>query len=219
MEYYYRMSIFGKEVKYMIKNMLVGFASASLIATLAAPAVFAVTDVTVEGNGANSTNGVTVTSPSTSNPDIDQHSATLNGSVVVAVAGSGGNSISGSTGGGDNTIDTGKAAAISANVVVGGSNTAADPGCGCTKDTTNVTVKKNGKGSKNTVTVNPSTQSGKDVDQCTRTGNLSLVGSAAGTGGNKIKNSTGKGTNKVTTGEVLSGSANVVVGGSNTVTP
>jgi hypothetical protein len=211
------MSIFGKEVKHIMKNILIGFASASLIATLAAPAVFAATDVTVQGNGDSSISTVTVDIPSTPAPTIDQHSATFNGSIVVAVAGSGGNSISGSTGAGDNTIDTGKAAAISANVVIGGSNTAADPGCGCTVDPTTVTIKGNGNKSINTVTVDPPTKSGPSVDQGTITGNLSLVGAVAGTGGNKIKGSTGKATNKVTTGKVLSVSANVVIGGSNKV--
>jgi hypothetical protein len=201
----------------MIKKLIVGFAAASLIATLAAPAVFAA-DVTVSGNGVNSTNTVTVNSSPASSPDIDQSSATFNGSVVVAVAGTGGNSISGSTGSGDNTISTGNATAVSANVVIGGSNTATVTSCGCTPDPTTVKVKNNGDKSTNTVIINAPKKSGASVDQGTVTGNLSLVGSAAGTGGNKIKNPTGKGTNSVTTKNALSVSANVVVGGSNKVT-
>lgn len=196
------------------------FASASLVATLLAPAAYADTTVDVLNNGAGSTNTVTVENKAPS-VELEQKNSTSVEAVVVSTANSGDNTANKNvTNDGDVAIETGKATATAGLSVVGGDNAATiGNNCGCPSDTT-VTVEKNGADSNNTVTVKNGSKKPKKVSQKTRVRVAAVVDADANSGRNKTnKNVTGgSGSVLVTTDDALSGASIGVSAGDNTVT-
>lgn len=80
-----------------------------------------------------------------------------------------------------------------------------------------VTIKGNGAGSNNTVTLKNKNTS--TVNQSNGTAVLTFVLNASNTGGNKIKNNTGAGDSEVTTGDVTNKTKVSVDGSSNAADP
>jgi hypothetical protein len=200
-----------KEVKNMIKKLIVGFASASLLVTAFAPLALAA-DLEISGNGNKSEN--TIVQNDTTTTTIGQSNESLILTVAVSSASTGGNSASGNTGG-DVTVKSGNATSTTDVTVTGSSNTAALPTCGCDTVASTALISGNGNKSENKI-INKTTTKTK-VEQ----GNESFVGtlavSKAKTGKNKAKNNTGSGATSVTSGNSTSGTTVNVSGSTNTL--
>ena len=175
------------------------------------------TTVTIKDNGEKSVNTVIIGGKEgkPADPTITQGTETANCSTVGAAAGTGDNKIVSTTGDGANTIATGGAASDASNLVSGGANTATI-GQPCCDTQTTVKVSKNGEKTVNTVTVPKKPAAPKTVLQVTGVASSALVGGSAGTGGNKLKSITGKGTNSIVTKTSATTVTNMVVAGSNT---
>lgn len=194
------------------RKISTAIATASILASVFAPAAFA-EDVVVSGNGKGSDNLVVVA-------DIDltvvgQENETTANTLVLNVANTGDNSVNGNTGAGNSSVETGKVKSSTDVTVIGGDNSATlDDSCGCDPVET-VKVSGNGKKSENTVVV----VSGKLtlVGQSNSTSANTAVVNLSNTGGNKVKDNTGTGNKKVTTGKVSNKTNVKVKGGSNTV--
>lgn len=200
------------QFKYRISTAV---ATGALMMNLLAPAAFADTTVTVEGNGNNSDNNVVVNN--TSKLNLNQTNNLVVTFAVNSTANTGGNKANGNTGG-DVSIDTGNANSTVNLSVTGGNNVANLGGCLCDNETTNVTVLDNGNGTTNDVKVK-----NKKKVTANQTGNtvvVAAVDSKAKTGKNKAKNNT-NGTVNVTTGNSTSNVTGNVSAGHNTlnVTP
>lgn len=198
-------------------------ASASLIATMMAPAVFADTTVTIGPTGTNSDNEVKIEGTGGSSiGDVKQSNSTSVTAIVSTSSDTGNNSADkNTTGGGDVTVDTGNATAISSVSVVGGSNTATLNGCGCNGGNTNVTIQNTGTNSDNKVEIKKSKKKApKESRQRSRTTVVAVVGTASDTGGNSAdKNTTGsEGIVEVLTGVGSATTAVGVTAGTNTLT-
>lgn len=172
-----------------------GIAAASLIASAFAPAIFATdslgggTTIDVSGNGAFSSNSVTISN--TCVTGVTQSNTSLVGVNTNVSSNTGGNSVSGTTGG-DVTVTSGDATS-SANITVGGStNTISSsglPSCCVCLTGLDVTIDNNGALSKNKVkstTTTVQTVGQANVSQVGVNTNLSSK-----TGKNKVKNTTG----------------------------
>jgi len=202
----------------MMKRILAGATSATLVATLLSPVAFAAT-LEISGNGDGSTNTINVTQ---NNPgaDVDQKNVLVVEAVVISGAFTGSNTANGNTtNGGDVTIDTGKATSFSSLDVTGGNAqvTISDP-CGCST-IPETTISGNGVGSNNTVTVKTNKKPSKKVTQRNRLRVSALVESVAGTDLNDTSNNTTNGGNVgVTTDNADAASMMVVTGGHATIT-
>lgn len=189
-------------------------ATAVMVGGLMAPMASAA-DITVSGNGSNSTNNVTVVN--SNNTTVAQGSATVAVTVVSSSATTGGNTANGNTGNGGVDVTSGNATSNVTTTVTGGSNVATVTPCGCEAPDSTIKVKDNRAKSKNTVTtVNSNSQV---VLQGTFTGAGTFVGSTAKTGKNKANKNTGKGNVSVTSGNSHSTVTTTVTGGSNVLNP
>lgn len=181
------------------------------------PNVFAASnvDVTVTGNGVGSNNEVVVKDVST---EVVKQSNTTNVvNIQSANSSTGGNSIVGTTGEGDQSIETGNAKAVNKLDVVGGSNTIVTDDCGCDPTTTTVDVSGNGVDSDTKVKV--ISKAKKITKQTTKTNVINAQEANAKTGKNKIKNSTGTDGNSIVTGKATTKNKAVVESGSNVIGP
>lgn len=184
----------------LVKRISAGIASASLIATLMAPAAFAETVVTVEGNGADSHNTVELTSSNTTSVEVITDTKVTND--VKTTAKSGNNSASGNTGDGKVSVDSGDATATTTlTTFVGGTSVKVDGSCGCESDNA-VTVKGNGVDSHSKVKLNTANVKIVGVAQITKV--KSQVKTKAKSGYNKAKNNTGVGGTDVSSGDATS---------------
>jgi len=164
-----------------------GVASVALLLTTGAPVLAGSSDVTIQGNGADSNNKAAVIDVCVSKTTQVNQSET---EVFVGQgANTGGNTASKNTGG-DVDIDTGNAT-NEVDITLGGSSNTADSAdcCECDSETT-ATIKNNGNRSRNKLFVGSlswtsSTQVNQDY-----TGIAVLQG--ANTGKNKAKKNTGK---------------------------
>ena len=184
----------------LLKRMSAGIASASLIATLLAPAAFAETTVTVEGNGADSHNVVELTTSNTTTVDVTTETKVKND--VKTTANSGHNKASGNTGDGDVTVGSGDATATTTiTTLVGGTSVTVDGTCGCEGDTA-VSLKGNGVDSYSKVKLNNTNAKLVGVAQVTKV--KSKVKTKAKSGKNSAKNNTGVGNTDVSSGDATS---------------
>lgn len=173
-------------------------------------------DLTISGNGNKSTN--TIIYNNTSDCKVEQETNTLVLASVSATSSTGGNKISGNTGAGDKTIDTGSATSTASLTVSGGNNSMSNPCCCQPNSETNgssVDISGNGKKSTNKVTVDKSTSS--TIEQESFTGVFAKVKAKSRTGRNKVKDNTGAGNVGVTTNSAESTSTLDVKGGTNTL--
>ena len=196
-----------------LRKIATGVATIGLLFATMAPAVFA--DVTIDGNGADSTNGVIVVD--SSKCKVSQSSNTAALTFVYSSADTSGNTANSNTGGGDVTVKSGDASSTVKTEVTGGDNTATDPCCGCTPATppADVTISNNGKDSTNgVITV---TENNKKVKQTSNTFALTGVLSSADSGNNKANGNTGGGNVKVKSGKSTSTVTTKITGGSNSL--
>ncbi len=195
--------------KLILKGTTGALAIGLLVATTAS-AAFAANTVNISGNGKQSVN--TVTAISANKNITKQTSNTMALTFVSSVANSGNNKVNGNTGG-TNGVTTGASTSTVTTTVMGGSNEAVAPSCGC-GDSTDVSITGNGKKSVNTVTVVSGTTN--VVKQKSNTVAVTAVSSVANTGGNTVKDNT-NGTNGVVTGPADSSVETTVTGEGNTV--
>lgn len=197
-----------------IKQKIGGaIAIGSLALSILAPVSAFADSVTVQGNGADSTNVAGILNVNATS--VSQTNATVAITLVSSTASTGGNNANGNTGG-DVKIDTGTATST-VNTTVGGSTNTANLPCGCSGGPTDITVKNNGAGSTNVAgaaNINLSR---------TRQRNITLAGTAvrsrARTGGNTANGNTGPGSVDVLSGNSSSTVTTTVTGSSNTLNP
>lgn len=168
----------------MMKKLISGIATASLVASMMAPATLAA-DNEISGNGPGSTNLIV---DKDKNISITEQTNVLE---VVTIVGSsastGDNTVKGNSGASD--VDTGDATSTVKTTVAGPSNEATPPDCGCPEGNSNL-ISGNGPGS--TSTIIDKNKNVKVVNQTNGLGVLTVAGSSADTGGNKVKNNSGK---------------------------
>ena len=184
--------------------------SALLLASLT-PAL-AATDVTISGNGANSTNKVSLVNKCRTTATQDNNS---NVGIILGVTQSTGDNTANGNTGGDVKIDTGKATSGVTFTVGGDSNTLASSDCCCTTvDTTDVTIKNNGDASLNVVKEKSKVKVKKEQKNKKTVGVVG--GTTQGTGNNETKNNT-NGTVDVFSGDTDSTITGTVGGNTNTL--
>lgn len=186
-------------------------ATAGLLATSFAPAALAATDITVSGNGADSTNKVKVKSSHVMK--VKQMNVTSVGNNVVIGQNTGGNTASKNTGG-NVSIDTGKAEATVTNNTTTGGNSAVVNGCGCPDSDLTIDVKNNGADSTNKVKVSNKHKVKATQKNTTMVVNGVVVGQD--TGNNTADKNTG-GDVEVTTGDADATVTNTTTVGVNTL--
>lgn len=186
----------------------------SLAASVFTPIAFADNSVTIDGNGAGSTNVAGILNVNATS--VSQTNTTAAITLVSSSASTGGNSADGNTGG-NVTVDSGNATST-VNTTVGGSVNSANLPCGCSAEPTDITVIGNGAGSTNVAgaaNINLSR-----TRQRNRTLAVTAVRSRARTGGNNASGNTGPGSVTVgPTGNSISTVNTTVTGSSNTLTP
>ena len=188
-------------------------AIAAFAGSILAPAAFADTDIVISGNGADSTNKVTVDNDNSTS--IKQTNTTNVTNVVETEANTGGNVVSGNTGG-SSDITTGNVV-TKVNITNGGStNTANVDLCGCPTGDLTIKVKNNGADSYNKIKVEE--ENNTWVKQKNNTTFTNVVGTSANTGYNKIKKNT-NGSSSVTTGWVKTKVTITNTGSSNVLNP
>jgi len=158
--------------------------SAAVIAVFLAPAAFADTSASIQGNGAFSDNSIHVSSENTTRISQDNNANITNS--VSANANTGDNS-SGFNTGGDTWIDTGDA---QSNVRINNDvnhNVLSLDGCGCSSNDTHVSVNGNGAYSDNRVNVDQNKTT--DIDQNNDAHINNDVNANSNTGGNNSSGS------------------------------
>ncbi|PJA00532.1 MAG: hypothetical protein COX78_00420, partial [Candidatus Levybacteria bacterium CG_4_10_14_0_2_um_filter_35_8] len=170
--------------------------------------------VTIQGNGAKSTNVAGILNINAT--FVSQNNETVAITLVSSKANTGGNTANGNTGG-NVSVDAGNATSTVNTTVRGSTNYAAIP-CGCSEGTTDIKVKGNGADSTNiagAANINLS-----KTRQKNRTFAVTAVRSRARTGGNTANGNTGPGSVTVgTTGNASSTVYTTVGGSSNTLNP
>lgn len=170
-------------------------ASALMLALSSAPAFAQSVDLTISGNGASSTNHITVTDTQTTSVTQSNSTEIMNG--VQASSSSGGNQMSGNTGG-TSSLTTGDVS-TTVSVTNTAGNNVANPGCGCAQPgSLMVDISGNGKKSNNTSTTTMGSTS--SLGQVNQTGFMNMLKVSSSSGKNKIKNSTGTGSSLITGG-------------------
>ena len=190
-----------------------GLATGAVLASVIAPAAFAATDVTVQGNGHKSDNTVKVKNVQKNTVSQSNTSAVIN--VTAVLQNTGGNKANGNTGG-NTGITTGNTKSTVTNTTMTGGNVAHVDSCGCADSDTVVTVKKNGSKSDNKVTVKNKNVSTVSQSNEAFVMNGTLVGQ--NTGMNKANHNT-DGDVSVSTGNTHSDVTNDVTTGSNELNP
>lgn len=168
-------------------------ATASLFATMMAPAAFA--DITVLGNGSGS--NITVNATSNDSTNVSQNNSSNVTTNVNNNLNSGGNTANGNTGG-SQEITTGDLNATT-NIEVGGpTNAVTLPECGCQQSSPNIDVTGNGTNSKVNVhwKKSHSTSVGQNNSFHVNTGVTNTLKS----GKNHTDNNTGGGSSTITSG-------------------
>lgn len=168
-------------------------------------------EVTVSGNGAGSTQHVTV--DVSSNESVHQSNNTMVMTIQTAHSSTGGNSIAGSTGNGGNSVMTGNAMSENTVSVKTGENVVMTGSCGCQPASMSANVSGNGANSKTTVKM--SRASTRTATQRMRTQVYNDQQAKAKTGNNQVKNATGSGMNTVETGSAMTTNHVSVESGSN----
>lgn len=194
----------------LLQKVSVGVATAALLGASFATSAFAA-DVTIDGNGAGSTNVVTV--KSTCDSSVYQTNSTNVSTMAHVTADTGGNSVTGNTGG-SSSIDTGDATAGVSVSVEGGSNSAEPASCcACLQGVGNdVTISGNGVNTTNVVS--DTNKQKTKVTQKNKTFVMTYASVKAKTGYNKLKNNTGSGSD-LTTGDASAGLEVTVTSSSN----
>lgn len=194
-------------------KLATGLVTASLLAATVAPAAFAATDVTVSGNGAGSVNKVKVKNKNKTK--VTQYNATAVVNLTGVFQNTGGNTANSNTGGGDVTVNSGKATSTVTNSTTTGGNDATINPCGCPTGDTLIDVSDNGADSTNTVKVKNTNKTVVEQTNETLVVNGTLV--AQNTGGNTANSNTGDGSVSVDSGDASSTVTNVVTTGGNTL--
>lgn len=194
-------------------RLATGMATATLMMSLLAPAVYADTTLEISGNGKNSNNDINVSS---TNSDTIKQNNTSNINIDLNVtAKTGGNKANDNAG--DVNVKSGNATTNIDILIGGNSNEATVDDCGCTPENLNVTISGNHKNSNNTVNKtasNSKTKKQKNNTTFNLTGNVK-----AKTGKNKANGNLGNGTVNVTSGNANT-TVNVTVDpSSNTLNP
>lgn len=195
----------------LMQKISVGLTTATLLGASFATSAFASAGATIDGNGANSTNVISLTNYCSSS--VSQTNSTNVGTFANVTADTGGNKVEGNTGG-DSSITTGDATAGVSVTVEGGSNSAEPASCcSCLQGgSADATISDNGTGTSNVVT--DSNKQKTKVTQKTKTKVLTFAKVKAKTGDNKLKNNTGNGSS-VDTGSADAGLQVDVTAGSN----
>ena len=185
----------------------------ALLAATVLPAAAFADSVTIQGNGAESTNVAGILNINATS--VSQTNETVAITLVSSKANTGGNTANGNTGG-NVLVDTGNATST-VNTTVGGSTNNATIPCGCSAEPTDITVRGNGAGSTNVAgaaNINLSR-----TRQRNRTLAVTAVRSRARTGGNTANGNTGPRLVDVLTGNSISTVTTTVGGSSNTLNP
>lgn len=193
----------------------VGTVSAALIMSMFVGSAFASTTLTIEGNGAGSDNTIKTKQKCTT--EVTQKSNTNVNFKVNAKSNTGGNTIDGTTGDGDVSIDTGDATTTVGLVVTGGDNTSTTPECCCADEAGNLTVDIMNNGADTTNEVKTKKKSKITVEQKSKTKVKAKVKAKAKTGNNEIVDTTGDGVVEVKTGDATTEVVGEVTGGGNTL--
>jgi trimeric autotransporter adhesin len=154
----------------MLKTKIgAAIATTALLLSTVTPA-FATTNLTVSGNGADSTSNVT-TNSTTANSVVQSNNASITNTVTTNVD-TGMNNANKNTGG-NTTIDTGNAAAIVSVSNAANLNKAVTSDCNCTTGDKNLTIKDNGADTTNSIdTTSASTNSVFQNNAATFTNNV-----------------------------------------------
>lgn len=197
------------------QRLTTSIATASLLMSTFMPLALADTDLTIRGNGDNSTNNIVVNH--TCITAVTQVNNLIAGTNVTVTQNTGGNKANQNTGSGDLNITTANATSnISVNITGGGNDATANPCCNCAGNTT-VEIRNNGADSNNNTTVNKTT-----ATVVTQANNLTAGTTLTvkqKTGKNKANKNTGGGNKSITTGNASSTLNVTVTGGSNTFNP
>lgn len=194
-------------------KMTTGMVTAAFLAGVIAPAsAFAADTVTISGNGAGSTNKVTIKNKKKTK--VDQYNGTAVLNLTGVFQNTGGNKANGNTGG---TVDvnSGNSTSTVTNTTTTGSNSATVNGCGCPDVDNTVDVKNNGADSTNTVKITNESKFKAIQTNETLVVNGTLVDQ--NTGGNRANNNTG-GDVTVDSGNATSTVTNNTTTGGNTLT-
>lgn len=195
----------------MLRKIAVGGVSAAIALGSYAPMAFAA-DLTISGNGNQSTNAIVVNN--VSGCEVSQNSNTNVSAVISATSSSGGNTANNNTGDGGVGIDTGNASTTVDMSVTGGNNSATDPCCPCGQShESSAEIKNNGNKTENAVVLtNTSVMS---LIQKAKTKVNAVLSAKSKTGKNKANNNTGGGNVMVETGSSTTEVGLTVEGGSN----
>ena len=186
----------------------------ALLAATVLPAAAFADSVTIQGNGAESTNVAGILNINATS--VSQTNETVAITLVSSKANTGGNTANGNTGG-NVLVDTGNATST-VNTTVGGSTNNATIPCGCSAEPTDITVRGNGAGSTNVA--GAANINLFKTRQKNKTFAVTAVKSRARTGGNTANGNTGPGSVTVgTTGNASSTVYTTVGGSSNTLNP
>lgn len=188
-------------------------ATVALLATSFAPATFA--KVKVNKNGADSTNKVKI--KSNHKTKVNQTNSTAVVNLVGVFQNTGMNQANKNTGDGQVSVDSGDATSTVTNRTTTGGNAATVDPCACENPDMDVTVKKNGADSTNTVKITSKNKT--VVNQTNETLVINGVLVAQNTGGNSANSNTGDGGVDVDSGDADSTVTNTVTTGGNTLNP
>lgn len=194
------------------QKITTAIATGAMLMTMAAPASFAASNITIKGNGFWSKNHVF--SFSSSKKVVRQRNNTNVNTTVVSKSNTGGNKSSFNTGG-SNSITTGNTTTNTTVNVAAGSNYNSGEGCCCDGEgETTVTIQGNGALSHNGALV---AESCKDiVNQSNKTVVNTTIVSSSNTGGNSSNFNTGGEGNTTDTGNTSTTAGVTVIGSANT---
>lgn len=178
-------------------KLTTGIVAAAFVAGVVAPGAFAATDVTVSGNGADSTNKVKVKNVKKDKVK-QKNTSTVNNTVGVS-QNTGGNKASKNTGG-DVTVTSGNATAtVMVSNMTGSNYLTWDAMCGCMMPENMIEISGNGADSYNKVKIKNSDST--EVTQTNKATITNVIGVEQTTGDNKANKNTGEGTVHVMSGD------------------
>lgn len=181
--------------------------SVFLFLSLIFPAGLFADEAVIEGNGSDSSNGISINSSSDTEV-FQENNSEISNNVTVNLS-SGENEVLGTTG--EVSIETGE---IQTSIAVQNevNSSVVDTGC-CGSEESTAVILGNGSNSQNQITYTPNTSTNININQAASVTNT--VQGTSNTGGNKVKNTTGDTSTKtgdiVIAGKVTNGPINTAV--------
>lgn len=200
----------GEKLMKFFYKVGTGIAAMAILSSALATGAFAA-DLTIEGNGAGSTNTISVSNVCAVN--VLQKNKTTSKVNATVTQNTGGNTANNNTGG-DVTVESGAATSDITVTVEGSTNDATVPDCCECQSTVDATIKDNGAGSTNTA--GQSNVAATSVTQKNKTKSKVKASVKQKTGKNKANNNT-NGTVGVTSNDATSTVDVTVTGSQNTL--